>query len=151
MNCPECNSTKLVKRGFRNRKQRYKCSDCGRCFTEGTTFVGRAVKLPAPEISCLYCGSEKVIRDGLLETGGQRYKCPKCGRGFSVKTVLRSHISDKDKKTILMFRLNLRLPISEVANHFNCSKASIKRLIKESGYIHRGSRYYFEGNKNDNK
>ena len=88
MNCPECNSTNLSKRGFRGKKQRYRCKDCGRYFVEGTKFVGRQVKLPVLKMSCPVCGDEKVIRDGLLETGGQRYKCVNCGKSFSNKTVV---------------------------------------------------------------
>lgn len=89
MNCPECNSTNLYKKGTRAGKQRYKCKECGRYFVEGTPFVGRQVKLPPPEISCPHCNSSKVRRDGMLETGRQRYKCLECGKGFSSNTVVR--------------------------------------------------------------
>ena len=92
MNCPECNSDKLLKRGFRGGKQRYRCKECGRCFVEGTKFVGRQVKLPSVVKSCPHCGETKVIRDGLLETGGQRYKCLSCGKGFSSKTIISTPV-----------------------------------------------------------
>ena len=92
MNCPECNSENLYKKGTRAGKQRYQCKDCGRYFVEGTKFVGRQVKLPSVVQTCPQCGSTHIRRDGLLETGGQRYKCGTCGKGFSTKTVYREPV-----------------------------------------------------------
>ncbi len=35
MNCPECNSQVIVKNGtIHNKKQKYRCKDCGRQFVE---------------------------------------------------------------------------------------------------------------------
>ena len=86
MNCPECNSENLYKKGFRNGKQRYQCKDCGRYFVEGTKFVGRAVKLPTLVKTCLYCGSTHINRRGRLDDGTSRYECMDCRRSFSSKT-----------------------------------------------------------------
>lgn len=88
MNCPECNSDKLYKKGFRRGKQRYQCKECGRNFVEGTKFVGRQVNLPSLIKACVHCGSFDIIRDGRLESGGSRYKCKNCGKSFSSKTVV---------------------------------------------------------------
>lgn len=32
--CPRCSSDKVIKNGFKNRIQTYKCKNCGRCFSE---------------------------------------------------------------------------------------------------------------------
>ena len=33
-NCPKCKSEQIVKAGFKNGRQRYKCKSCGRQFTQ---------------------------------------------------------------------------------------------------------------------
>ena len=75
MNCPECNSENLVKRGLRGGHQRYACRDCGRHFTEGVKLKPRMPKTPLEGETCPYCGSTVIKRDGKLERGGQRFKC----------------------------------------------------------------------------
>lgn len=38
MNCPECNSEKIIKNGFiHNGKQKFRCKECGRQFVENPT------------------------------------------------------------------------------------------------------------------
>ena len=39
MKCPKCQSTKIRKYGFKNQKQRYQCSECGRIFQ--SNYIGR--------------------------------------------------------------------------------------------------------------
>lgn len=95
MNCPECNSENLVKRGFRGGHQRYVCKDCDRHFTEGVKLKPRMPKTPLEGEVCPHCGSTEIKRDGKLETGGQRFKCVTCGRGFSEKTVLYKPVEYK--------------------------------------------------------
>ena len=88
MNCPECDSENLYRKGKRNGRQRYQCKDCGRYFVEGTTFIGRQAKLPKVKMNCPHCGEPHIIRDGLLESGKQRYKCLMCKKSFSSETVI---------------------------------------------------------------
>ncbi len=38
MKCPECNSNKTIKNGYRRGKQSYKCGRCGRQFVESPKF-----------------------------------------------------------------------------------------------------------------
>ena len=95
MNCPECNSENLLKKGFRKGKQRYQCKDCGRNFVEGTKYVGRQVKLPTLVKSCPTCQSTNIIRDGKLESGARRFKCKDCGKRFSSKTFMRPPVEYK--------------------------------------------------------
>lgn len=87
MRCPNCKSTKLQKKGLRDRKQRYRCSSCGASFTKGIPYKP-AQKLPKVEKECPKCGSNHIIRDGKLEDGSQRYECISCGTNFSSKTIL---------------------------------------------------------------
>ena len=95
VNCPECNSTNILKKGFRNSKQRYQCKDCGRHFVEGTKFIGRQVKLPTVVKKCPNCGSMEVIRDGRLKDGSSRFQCKTCGKNFSTKTLFRPPVGYK--------------------------------------------------------
>ena len=34
MKCPQCNSNKIIKNGYRRKKQSYRCRQCGRQFVE---------------------------------------------------------------------------------------------------------------------
>ena len=40
MKCPKCQSTKIRKYGFKNQKQRYQCTECGRIFQSNYTGRG---------------------------------------------------------------------------------------------------------------
>lgn len=85
MKCPNCRSTKTVKKGTRAGKQRYRCSKCGATFTKGIPYK----PLPVYEklnITCLRCGSSNVMRDGILPSGSQRYECRDCGLNFNDET-----------------------------------------------------------------
>ena len=93
--CPECGSENIQKRGIRAGNRRYRCKDCGRCFTEGANSRGKQIKFIPIDKVCPQCGSTHVIRDGLLETGGQRYKCTDCRKSFSVKTKVRPPVEYK--------------------------------------------------------
>ena len=86
MICPKCGSSKLQKKGTRAGKQRYRCTSCGANFTEGVLYKSAPPLLKDPNLKCLYCGSNHVIRDGKLPDGKQRYKCVDCGKDFSEKT-----------------------------------------------------------------
>ena len=48
MICPRCEGTSIKKDGAQFGKQRYKCNDCNRSFTEGAQPIGRPKT--APEI-----------------------------------------------------------------------------------------------------
>lgn len=86
MHCPNCQSTKLQKKGKRAGKQRYRCSNCGANFTEGATYTP-AKRLPLlNNIKCPECGESHVIRDGKTADGTQRYQCQSCGLNFNHKT-----------------------------------------------------------------
>ncbi len=96
MKCPECDSTKTSKRGFKYTKkgkfQRYQCLKCGRtfsdspnCFTQ-TDMIKKST--PRKKHPCPYCGCTRTNRVGFNVTKlkGQRrkMKCKKCARSFTV-------------------------------------------------------------------
>lgn len=91
MNCPKCESTNLSPKGKRAGKQRYRCKDCGTCFTEGVEYKP-AIRQDKPDITCISCGSTNVMRDGKLADGSQRYQCRDCKRNFSSKSIPRPKI-----------------------------------------------------------
>ena len=39
MDCPNCGSERVIKRGFRNEIQRFRCKECGRYFTENSVLI----------------------------------------------------------------------------------------------------------------
>lgn len=45
MNCPYCQSERVVKRGFEKEVQRYKCNDCNRAFSETTLVKDQEIVL----------------------------------------------------------------------------------------------------------
>lgn len=94
MKCPRCGSLELQKKSIRAGKQRYRCKKCNANFCEGTKYLSAPV-LEKLNISCLYCGSNQVIRDGKLPNGKQRYKCCSCEKGFSDSTVIKTPDPDR--------------------------------------------------------
>ena len=86
MNCPNCGSKHLQKKGKRLGRQRYKCLECTASFTKGIPYKPAPKYKPVVNVECPYCGSSQVRRDGQLEQGGQRYKCNLCQKSFSSKT-----------------------------------------------------------------
>ena len=82
MNCPNCNSDHLQKKGMRAGKQRYRCAECGSCFTEGVEYV-RTITREKASAECPRCHSKEVLRDGLTDKGEQRYKCEYRFNGIS--------------------------------------------------------------------
>lgn len=87
---------------------------------------------------CPECGSSKIGKRGSRD-GRQKYQCKECGRFFIEGTRLNSSYSTNFKiktmpieqeRKILMYRINLNLPVAEVATHFKCSVSTVKRLEK---------------------
>lgn len=56
MQCPKCNSTKVVKNGFTNQNQLYLCSDCMAKFTFNKK--GR----PKTQKPCVICGKPSLAK-----------------------------------------------------------------------------------------
>lgn len=95
MECPNCGSNHVQKKGIRSGKQRYKCTECSCTFTEGVKYR-RAKKYPKiTGMECPKCGSLHIIRDGKLEDRSQRYQCQSCGLNFSPKTIIMEEIKWK--------------------------------------------------------
>ena len=87
---------------------------------------------------CPECGSSNLYKRGHRE-GRQKYQCKNCGRFFIEGTRWDSSYSTKNsykvmpietERKILMYRLNIGLPIEEVAKHFNCSQDTVRLLEK---------------------
>lgn len=82
MECPNCGSTHLQKKGIRAGKQRYRCTKCSACFTEGVSYQKQVKLEPVTGIECPYCGSNHIRRNGM--TGRfLRYTCCDCQKNFS--------------------------------------------------------------------
>ena len=86
MNCPNCQSVKIQKKGKRAGKQRYRCKECGASFTENVEYIPQISLDPVTDIECPQCGNTLISRDGKLPSGNQRYKCSACGLRFSPGT-----------------------------------------------------------------
>lgn len=88
MDCPNCGSTKVQKKGKRAGKQRYRCKECGASFTENVEYTPQIKYVPIKDTKCPQCKSSFISRDGKLISGKQRYKCTSCGLRFSQDTLL---------------------------------------------------------------
>lgn len=75
MRCPYCGNY-VMKDGHYNGVQRYECPRCHR----------KSMDREYPRVTCIRCGSKKVIRQGYLKTGERKYLCNNCGKYFSDKT-----------------------------------------------------------------
>lgn len=54
LECPQCNSTRLVKSGRYNGIQKYLCNDCDRTFQERPRFVCECL-IPGTQLKCQSC------------------------------------------------------------------------------------------------
>jgi transposase-like protein len=73
--CPRCGSSRFVKNGFKNGRQRHICQDCGYQVTEGGRRRGK--QLTAIPTQCPHCSSKRTVKNGQ----GRRL-CRGCGKTF---------------------------------------------------------------------
>ena len=127
MKCPNCNSVKLQKKGKRDGKQRYKCTNCGASFTEGKEYIPAQKYSPLKEVTCPECGSDRVVRDGKLEDDSQRYRCKECNLRFSQKTGKKRPKNEKILKVIENI-LNGK-NVEKVALEYNYSTEHLRKVM----------------------
>lgn len=118
MSCPNCGSDRVVRKGTRAGKQRYRCNSCGAAYTEGVPYEKAIIQDKVKGIECPVCGSVNIRRDG-KDNSTQRYCCKDCGRNFN----------SKSKE-----RLELRKIVP------NCPYCGAK--LKYSGYGKKGTRTF---------
>ena len=138
MECPNCGSSTVQKKGKRSNKQKYRCTKCGASFTEGVSYKKQVKLPPLTGVLCPECKSTHIIRDGKLEDGSQRYRCRSCNSEFSTKTVI-SEIPKKRRKLLHLTPLQRETLIRAVLAgknvhkltvQFNCTRDYIRRLLK---------------------
>ena len=78
--CIKCGGNRVYKNGFSpERKQLYKCKDCGKNFVDPS--FRKPPPVYPPGLICPSCGSGKIKRKG-KRNGVQDYKCQVCGKAF---------------------------------------------------------------------
>lgn len=127
--CPKCGSDKILKKGTRVGKQRYKCNSCGANFTEGVPYKSAPPILRSHNLKCIRCGSSHVVRDGKLLDGTQRYKCVDCNLNFSKKTKL----TEGNREEVLKLIFLKGASIEQVVEQTNLSPSKIN-IITEPFY-----------------
>lgn len=135
VHCPYCNSMNLTTSGFSKRGFRvYRCPSCNRRFTE----EAKERKKYIEGETCPRCGSTNLGNKGVNKIGLPRYKCRDCKRSYTKGAKLIDNpmkrkplVTEENKRKILMYLLNLKLPIPQVAEHFNCSRYEVGRIKKE--------------------
>ena len=134
VSCPYCNSRDIILRGMQNGFRKYMCNDCKHVFTNLTqSRLERKKEKPQYNEVCPRCGGTHIISAG-ISRGKQRFRCMACKRTYT-KGFEQLELPDSDKRKILMYRLNLGLPVADIAEAFECSQYYVRKIVKESGLV----------------
>ena len=134
VNCPYCNSRDIILRGTQRGFRRYLCNDCKRAFTDLTqSRLEKEKEKPRYNEVCPRCGGTHIISAG-ISRGKQRFRCMTCKRTYT-KGFEQLEIPDSEKRKILMYKFNLRLPVADIARAFKCTEYAVRKIIKESGLV----------------
>ncbi len=80
---------------------------------------------------CVYCGSEKIVKNGKSNQGKQRYLCKKCGRIF-VENPERKHYPDNLKKIAIRLYTD-GVEISVIARSLEVPYETVRSWIRAAG------------------
>ena len=130
MECPNCGSSNLQKKGTRAGKQRYRCNDCKANFTEGIPYKKQVSLPPLKGITCPKCNSTSVVRDGKLLDGTQRFRCRACKLDFSSKTVKPIKRMKPEEKEIIIQAVLAGKNVNKITEEYECTHEYIKDLLR---------------------
>ncbi len=80
---------------------------------------------------CVYCGSEKIVRNGKSNQGKQRYLCKECRRIF-VENPERKHYPDKLKKIAIRLYTD-GVEIAVIARSLEFPYETVRSWIRAAG------------------
>ena len=80
---------------------------------------------------CVYCGSEKIVKNGKSNQGKQRYLYKKCGRIF-VENPERKHYPDKLKKIAIRLYTD-GVEIAVIARSLEVPYETVRSWIRAAG------------------
>lgn len=127
--CPYCGNVHVGLRGFSDKNlQVYYCPECKKRFTKETTPQEGKIGETCPR-----CGSTKVTRSSKSRSGKQRFKCLSCNKTYTKggRLLDKKPLTIEDKRKILMYLLNLNLPVTQVAKHFKRSEKTVREIREE--------------------
>ncbi|GAB6072468.1 hypothetical protein JCM14244_08450 [Venenivibrio stagnispumantis] len=80
---------------------------------------------------CVYCNSEKIVKNGKSNQGKQRYLCKECGRIF-VENPERKHYPDNLKKTAIRLYTD-GVPIAVISRSLEVPYETVRSWIRAAG------------------
>ncbi len=154
--CPYCASTNYHRNGFERDtgKQRYKCQECGRGFTESSTGRARPTTTPKEIILCAQCGQETTNPKFCSKTCATKYNnarfpkrirsmryCKRCGveipKGRTVCDDCNPSMVDWSQRTLKSLREGVKYQahakVRDIAR-YNYEKANLPRVCANCGY-----------------
>ena len=81
-------------------------------------------------VTCCYCNSEKVVRDGKAPNGKQRFRCRTCGRRSRENPGSASH-SEEVKEQVLR-AYHERTSLRGLQRVFGISRQTVTKWLKKS-------------------
>lgn len=126
LRCRKCGGA-LIKQGYsKNKKQRYRCKCCGYRQIENPRQPLRITT--NGELKCPNCDSVNVFRRGFDNNKNrQRYECKDCKRTFTESSNFQ-HLTDKQKKLIVLYCVNLKVPIKQIAEELKVSEVTVRNV-----------------------
>lgn len=128
MICRKCKRSVFYKDGFDpiDGQQVWRCKYCGTRRREKLNIFTNPNK-----IECTTCASTNITKCGKGRNGEQRYKCKDCGKRFQLEISHKSGFDSNETHIIIMYCINMKRPIKEVADYLHRDRKAISEFIKE--------------------
>ena len=109
-------------------KQRYKCKCCG--YKQVENPEDHVYVRSVTGMTCTQCGSINILKRGHEKDGRQRYICKDCGHSIMDRAKYK-HMTKKQKKFIIMYGINLNIPVKEIAKEMNCCEKTVRNIKRK--------------------
>lgn len=80
-------------------------------------------------VTCVHCGSDRLVRHGRASNGKQRYKCHACGRRSRDNPAPNGY--SEERRAEILSALHERSSLRGVARTFGVSRQTVTSWIKK--------------------
>ncbi len=82
-------------------------------------------------MKCVYCGSEKTVKNGKSNQGKQRYLCKECGKIFVENPERRHYLDDLKKIAIRLYTDGVEIAV--IASSLEVPYETVRSWIRAAG------------------